>query len=156
MAGDFTGQDEFFMQMALAAARKVATRGEVPVGAVVVAPEGKVLGCSGNLPIEQRDPSAHAEMVALRQAAAVLNNYRLTGCTIYVTLEPCPMCAGAMVHARLARVVFGAEDPKGGGMVSRYRIGSDGLLNHTLAVDGGLLAGEAAALLRDFFRERRG
>jgi tRNA(adenine34) deaminase len=143
------------MEMALVEARLVAGRGEVPVGAVVVGPGGEVLGRSGNRPIELHDPSAHAEMLAMRQAAAALNNYRLTGCTIYVTLEPCPMCAGAMVHARLARVVFGAEDPKGGGIVSRYRVGTDGLLNHTLEVQGGLLAEESAKLLRDFFRERR-
>lgn len=148
-------QDEFFMEMALAEAREVAGRGEVPVGAVVVGRDGQVLGRSGNRPIELHDPSAHAEMLAMRQAAASLGNYRLTGCTVYVTLEPCPMCAGAMVHARLARVVFGAEDPKGGGMVSRYRIGNDGLLNHTLAFESGVLAEESAGLLRDFFRKRR-
>jgi tRNA(adenine34) deaminase len=155
LSGIGTKQDESFMEMALVEARQVALRGEVPVGAVVVGPGGEVLGRSGNRPIELHDPSGHAEMLAMRQAAATLNNYRLTGCTIYVTLEPCPMCAGAMVHARLARVVFGAEDPKGGGMVSRYRIGTDGLLNHTLEVQGGLLAEESANLLRDFFRERR-
>lgn len=149
-------QDEFFMAMALAEARQVAERGEVPVGAVVVDPAGQVVGRSGNRPIELHDPSGHAEMLALRQAATALNNYRLSGCTIYVTLEPCPMCAGAMVHARVARVVFGAEDPKGGGMVSRYQIGSDGLLNHALEFEGGVLAEESAGLLRDFFRERRG
>ncbi len=155
MPGTGAKQDEFFMEMALAEARQVAKRGEVPIGAVVVDQAGQVLGRSGNRPIELHDPSAHAEMLALRQAAAALSNYRLTGCTIYVTLEPCPMCAGAMVHARLARVVFGAEDPKGGGMVSRYRIGNDGLLNHTLEFESGLLAEESARLLRDFFRERR-
>lgn len=148
-------RDEDFMQMALAEARLVAERGEVPVGAVVVDPSGLVLATSGNRPIELHDPSGHAEMLAMRQAAAGLNNYRLTGCTVYVTLEPCPMCAGAMVHARLARVVFGAEDPKGGGLVSRYRIGSDGLLNHRLEIEGGVLAEDASVLLRDFFRERR-
>ena len=155
MSGTVAQQDEFFMKMALVEARQVAGRGEVPVGAVVVDQAGQVLGRSGNRPIELHDPSAHAEMLALRQAATALNNYRLSGCTIYVTLEPCPMCAGAMVHARLGRVVFGAEDPKGGGLVSRYRIGTDGLLNHTLEFEGGLLAEEAAKLLKDFFRERR-
>lgn len=147
--------DETYMRMALAEALQVAARGEVPVGAVVVDPGGRVLGGSGNRPIELHDPSGHAEMLAMRQAAAVLGNYRLTGCTLYVTLEPCPMCAGAMVHARLRRVVFGADDPKGGGLVSRYRIGADGLLNHSLLVEGGVLAAEATALLRDFFREKR-
>ena len=155
MPAAFTQQDEIFMNMALAEARQVARRGEVPVGAVVVDPAGLVVGRSGNRPIELHDPSAHAELLALRQAAATLRNYRLAGCTIYVTLEPCPMCAGAMVLARLARVVFGAEDPKGGGMVSRYRIGSDGRANHVLTLVGGLLAEEAAGLLRNFFRERR-
>ncbi|MEN8142781.1 MAG: tRNA adenosine(34) deaminase TadA [Thermodesulfobacteriota bacterium] len=148
-------QDEHFMEIALDEARQVALLGEVPVGAVVVDPEGKVLGRSGNRPIELNDPAGHAEMLAMRQAAAALDNYRLTGCTIYVTLEPCPMCAGAMVHARIERVVYGAEDSKGGGLVSKYRIGSDGLLNHSLQVEGGVLADEAAGLLKGFFRERR-
>lgn len=143
------------MKMALDEARQVALRGEVPVGAVVVGPEGEVLGRSGNRPIELNDPAAHAEMLAMRQAAEALGNYRLTGCTLYVTLEPCPMCAGAMVHARVGRVVFGAEDPKGGGLVSRYRIGSDGLLNHSLQVEAGVLAEESSQLLKGFFRERR-
>ena len=147
--------DERFMKMALEEARQVAARGEVPVGAVVVGPGGKVLGRSGNRPIELNDPAGHAEMLAMRQAAETLGNYRLTGCTVYVTLEPCPMCAGAMVHARIERVVYGAEDPKGGGLVSRYRIGSDGLLNHSLEVKGGVLAAESAGLMRDFFRARR-
>lgn len=155
MPATITKQDELFMGMALAEARQAARHGEVPVGAIVVDSDGQILGRSGNRPIQLHDPSAHAEMLALRQAAETLNNYRLTGCTIYVTLEPCPMCAGAMVHARVARVVFGAEDPKGGGVASRYRIGSDGLLNHVLEIEGGVLAGEAAVLLRDFFRERR-
>jgi tRNA(adenine34) deaminase len=144
------------MELALAEARKVSQLGEVPVGAVVVSPDGRVLAASGNRPIDLRDPSGHAEMLAIRQAAESFGNYRLTGCTIYVTLEPCPMCAGAMVHARLGRVVFAADDPKGGGMVSRYRIGTDGLLNHSLVVEGGLLAEESSRLLKDFFRERRG
>ncbi len=144
------------MKMALAEARQVAERGEVPIGAVVVGPDGRILGRSGNRPIELHDPSGHAEMLAMRQAAGALGNYRLTGCTVFVTLEPCPMCAGAMVHARLARVVFAADDPKGGGLVSRYRIGSDGLLNHALVVEGGLLAEESSRLLREFFKARRG
>ena len=147
--------DKDYMEMALAEARQVADRGEVPVGAVVVSRDGKVLGRSGNRPIELHDPSGHAEMLAMRQAAMTLGNYRLNDCTIYVTLEPCPMCAGAMVHARLARIVFAADDPKGGGIISRYRIGSDGLLNHSLIVEGGLLAEESSRLLRDFFRTRR-
>lgn len=155
MAGTFTEQDEAFMRLALAEAGQAALCGEVPVGAVVVGPTGQVLGRSGNRPLELQDPSGHAEMLAVRQAAAALHNYRLIDCTLYVTLEPCPMCAGVMVHARLGRVVFGAEDPKGGGMISRYRIGSDGRLNHSLVIEGGLFAEEAAGLLRDFFRQRR-
>ena len=147
--------DEHYMEMALAEARQVAEHGEVPVGAVVVSPDGLVLGRSGNRPIELQDPSGHAEMLAIRQAAEATGNYRLTDCTIYVTLEPCPMCAGAMVHARLGRVVFAADDPKGGGMISQYRIGTDGLLNHSLVVEGGLLAEESSQLLRDFFKARR-
>jgi tRNA(adenine34) deaminase len=150
-----TKPDHVYMEMALAEARLVMARGEVPVGAVVVDPEGRVIGRSGNRPIEINDPSGHAEMLAMRQAASELNNYRLTGCTVFVTLEPCPMCAGAMVHARLSRVVFGADDPKGGALVSRYRIGNDGLLNHNLSVEGGVLAEEASCLLRDFFKARR-
>ena len=114
-----------------------------------------MLGRGGNRPIALHDPSGHAEMLAMRQAAEVIGNYRLNGCTLYVTLEPCPMCAGAMVHARLARVVFGADDPKGGGLTSKYRIGNDGLLNHSLDIEGGLLADESSRLLKDFFRERR-
>ena len=147
--------DKDYMEMALAEARQVAELGEVPIGAVVVSPDGQVLGRSGNRPIELHDPSGHAEMLAMRQASSQLGNYRLTDCTIYVTLEPCPMCAGAMVHARLARVVFAADDPKGGAMGSRYRIGSDGLLNHALVVEGGLLAEESSQLLREFFQARR-
>lgn len=148
-------QKEFFMGIALDEARAVGSRGEVPVGAVLVDQNGKVLGRSGNRPIELHDPTAHAEILALRQAAATVGNYRLAGCTLYVTLEPCPMCAGAIVHARLKRVVFGAEDPKGGGMISRYRIGSDGLLNHLVEIEKGVCAEAASELLRDFFRQRR-
>jgi tRNA(adenine34) deaminase len=144
-----------YMQRALDEARASAARGEVPVGAVVVDPDGKVLACAGNSPIGLTDPVAHAEMLALREAARAAGNYRLTGCTIYVTLEPCVMCAGAMVHARIKRIVYGADDPKGGGIVSCYRIGTDGQLNHELEIVGGVMAREASELLRNFFKERR-
>ena len=148
-------QDEYFMRLALAEAKAAGERGEVPVGAVLVDAAGRLLAGAGNRTIENNDPLGHAEILVMREGARILRNYRLTGCTIYVTLEPCVMCAGAMVHARLARVVHGAGDPKGGGLSSLYRIGTDGLLNHTFQVTGGILAGEAAELLREFFRERR-
>lgn len=143
------------MRMAIAEGRAAGKRGEVPVGAVLVDLAGQVLARDGNRTIELHDPSAHAEMMVLRAAGQKGANYRLTGTTLYVTLEPCVMCAGAMVHARIGRLVYGATDPKAGGMVSRYQVGSDGLLNHRIPVDGGLLAEECGALLRDFFRERR-
>jgi len=144
------------MNMALDEAHKSALRGEVPVGAVIVDSRGKVLARSGNRPIELHDPSGHAEMLALRQACVETGNYRLEDSTLYVTLEPCVMCAGAMVHARITRLVYGAEDPKGGGVVSLYKIGQDGLLNHHIEIQGGVKAAEAAELLQNFFRERRG
>lgn len=143
------------MELALAAARDAATRGEVPVGAVVVDPDGGLLACDGNRTIGLADPSAHAEMLAMRAAGSKLGNYRLTGCTLYVTLEPCVMCAGAMVHARIGRLVYGATDPKTGAIESVYRIGCDGRLNHRFEVLGGVMAAEAASLLRDFFKTRR-
>jgi tRNA(adenine34) deaminase len=147
--------DEHFMHLALDEARAAAERGEVPVGAVLVDAGRRLLAGAGNRIIEGNDPLGHAEILVLREGARILRNYRLTGCTIYVTLEPCVMCAGAMVHARLARVVHGASDPKGGALSSLYRVGTDGLLNHRFQVTGGVLAGEAAALLQEFFRERR-
>lgn len=143
------------MQLALQEARKAAARGEVPVGAVLVDKAGTVLAANGNRTIESCDPTGHAEMLVLRAAGKQLNNYRLPGTILYVTLEPCAMCAAAMVHARIARLVFGTEDPKAGGVVSRYLIGGDGLLNHSFVVEGGHDAEECAALLKDFFKERR-
>jgi tRNA(adenine34) deaminase len=143
------------MERALVQARFAAAAGEVPVGAVVVAADGMVLAEAGNDCIKASDPSGHAEMRALRQAARIVANYRLPGVTVYVTLEPCPMCATLLVHARIARLVFGAADPKGGAVVSKYRIGSDGLLNHGFAVTGGICAEECSRLLRDFFRNLR-
>ncbi len=143
------------MELALAQAQQAAERGEVPVGAVVVSPAGELLARDGNRTIELADPSAHAEMLAMRAAGIKLGNYRLTACTLYVTLEPCVMCAGAMIHARIGRVVYGATDPKTGAIASVYQIGGDGRLNHGLDTESGVLAVEAATLLRDFFKARR-
>ena len=147
--------DAHYMQLALKQAELAAQRGEVPVGAVLVDAQGAVLACDGNRPIEYSDPTAHAEMVVLRQAGLRLANYRLAGTTMYVTIEPCVMCAGALVHARVSRLVYGADDPKAGGMVSLYQVGRDGRLNHSLEVAGGVLAGECSAVLRDFFQRKR-
>lgn len=147
--------DDAFMAVALDEARQSAQRGEVPIGAVLVGADGEILARAGNSPIVLHDPTAHAEIQVLRAAARKVGNYRLTGTTLYVTLEPCVMCAGALVQARVKRLVYGAEDPKAGGMVSCYQVGCDGVLNHTLAVRGGVLAAEATAILKDFFRTRR-
>ena len=147
--------DRQMMERALDQARLAAKAGEVPVGAVVVDHQGNLVAEAGNNCIAASDPSGHAEMLAVRRAAKVLGNYRLPGTTLYVTLEPCPMCAALLVHARISRLVFGATDPKSGGVVSQYRIGNDGLLNHAFTVTGGVLADECSQLLRDFFRNRR-
>lgn len=144
-----------FMMLALLEASRAAERGEVPVGAVLVDQAGKVLAQEGNRTIELSDPAGHAEMLVLRRAAQVFGNYRLTGTTLYVTLEPCIMCAGAMVHARINQLIFGAADPKAGGVVSLYQITSDPRLNHRVAVESGVLAEESALLLRSFFQGRR-
>ncbi len=144
-----------FMELALKEARCAARRGEVPVGAVLVDASGNILARDGNRSIEHCDPAGHAEMMVLRAAGRRVGNYRLTGTTLYVTLEPCLMCAGAMVHARIGRLVYGALDPKAGAVVSLFTIGSDERLNHVMEIEGGVLAAESAALLRDFFRQRR-
>ncbi len=144
------------MREALKEAEKAAHKGEVPIGAVVVGPSGEIIGRGYNQPIGLCDPTAHAEIIALREAAKCLGNYRLLGCEIYVTLEPCPMCAGALVYARLKRLVFGAQDLKAGACGSVYNIVQDKRLNHQLEVAGGLLAEECRALLQAFFRLRRG
>ncbi|MGE4330176.1 tRNA adenosine(34) deaminase TadA [Diaphorobacter sp.] len=146
--------DVRWMREALAQARAAQQAGEVPVGAVLVR-EGQVIATGHNAPIASHDPTQHAEMAALRAAAHVLGNYRLDGCTLYVTLEPCPMCSGAMLHARLPRVVFGAADPKTGAAGSVVNLFAEPRLNHQTAVQGGVLADECGALLSDFFRERR-
>ena len=147
--------DENMMLLALAQARVAAEAGEVPVGAVIVGSDGRVLAEAGNDCIGAADPSGHAEMRAIRMAARLTGNYRLPGAQVYVTLEPCPMCAALLVHSRIERLIFGATDPKGGAVVSKYRIGSDGLLNHRFAVTGGVLAEECGRLLRNFFQNRR-
>ena len=143
-----------FMQLALAQAREAAASGEVPVGAVVVR-DGEVIATGRNAPIDSHDPTAHAEIVALRAAAQALGNYRLDDCELYVTLEPCAMCSGAMLHARLKRVVFGAADPKTGTAGSVVNLFSEAALNHQTALRGGVLTDECGAVLQDFFRQRR-
>jgi tRNA(adenine34) deaminase len=145
---------ESLMREALALAEEAARAGEVPVGAVVVK-EGEIVGRGWNRPISTSDPTAHAEIVALREAAARLGNYRLPGCELYVTLEPCAMCVGAMLHARLARVVYGATDPKTGACGSVVALAAEARLNHQTAFEGGVLAEECGALLKRFFAERR-
>jgi len=148
-------EHETYMREALAEAEKGALQGEVPVGALLVTPDGDIIARAHNRPISLNDPTAHAEILVLRQAAAQLANYRLPGHVLYVTLEPCVMCVGAMVQARLAMVVYGATDPKGGGIESVYQIGTDGLLNHRLQAYGGILAEASEVLLRAFFRAKR-
>jgi len=150
------GSPEQYMEIALEEARRAAARGEVPIGAVLVSSGGQLIAQNGNRTIELCDPGAHAEMLVLRQAGKLLGNYRLPDTTLYVTLEPCVMCAGALVHARVSRLVYGALDPKAGWGVSLFQVGQDARLNHLLAVEGGLLAEESSSLLRDFFRQRRG
>jgi tRNA(adenine34) deaminase len=147
-------QDERFMREALALAAQGAALGEVPVGAVLVH-EGQIVGRGFNCPISQHDPSAHAEMVAVRDAAQALQNYRLPGVTLYVTLEPCSMCAGLIVHSRIQRVVYGATEPKAGVVVSRGQFFEQAFLNHRVLVEGGVLAEECGAVLSEFFRQRR-
>jgi tRNA(adenine34) deaminase len=146
--------DEQWMGEALALARFAGSEGEVPVGAIVVS-EGRVVGKGSNAPIGLHDPSAHAEIQALRQAATALGNYRLAGCSLFVTLEPCAMCAGAIMHARIARVVFGAKDPKTGACGSVVDLFANERLNHHTRVEGGLMSTECGELLSVFFRERR-
>jgi len=142
------------MGEALALARSAAARGEVPVGAIVVCNDA-IVGRGGNSPIAVSDPTAHAEIAALREAAAVRRNYRLVDCALYVTLEPCAMCAGAMLHARIARVVYGARDPKTGACGSVIDLFADRRLNHHATVVGGVRAEECGMLLSDFFAARR-
>ncbi|MBU3567208.1 tRNA adenosine(34) deaminase TadA [Polynucleobacter alcilacus] len=146
--------DRQFMQQALEQAQLAALAGEVPVGAVLVR-DGQVISRAFNKPITDHDPSAHAEMLALRQAALAAENYRLPGATLYVTLEPCTMCAGAILHARLDRIVYGASDPKTGAAGSVLDVFSSEQINHQTSVEGGVMGEECGQLLRDFFKERR-
>ena len=147
--------DERWMRRALELAQRACREGEVPVGALAVQ-HGEVVGEGWNRPIAAADPAAHAEICALRAAAAHLGNYRLAECTLYVTVEPCVMCAGALVHARIARLVFGAAEPKTGAVTSRMALLEQPWLNHRVSWQGGILAAECAQLLADFFRRRRG
>ena len=154
MSGGDGAGDEPFMRRALTLAREAAAEGEVPVGAVLVR-DGVILAEGRNRPISGHDPTGHAEIVCLRRAGAAAGNYRLPGTTLYVTLEPCPMCAGAMVHARVRRLVYGAADPKSGAAGSVFALTDSERLNHRIETVGGVLADECGELLRDFFRERR-
>lgn len=143
------------MQLALAEARKAGDAGEVPIGAIAVVP-GYIVGFGQNRVLREFDPTAHAEIVALREAASVLGNYRLKGVTLYVTLEPCAMCAGAMIHARIGRLIYGATDPKAGAAGSVLSVVNHPKLNHQMQITSGILADECGEILRTFFRERRG
>ncbi|MBF8779884.1 nucleoside deaminase [Pseudomonas fulva] len=146
--------DQQFMRLALALAAEGAAMGEVPVGAVLVQ-HGQVIGQGFNRPISDSDPSAHAEMVAIRAAARAASNYRLPGSTLYVTLEPCSMCAGLIVHSRIARVVYGALEPKAGVVQSQGQFFTQGFLNHRVLYEGGVLAQECGQILSEFFMARR-
>jgi tRNA(adenine34) deaminase len=147
-------EDDVYMRMALDLAAQAAAAGEVPVGAVVVR-DGEVLGQGWNRPISTCDATAHAEIVALREASRACGNYRLPGATLYVTIEPCTMCVGAMIHARVERVVFGAPEPKAGALVSRLNLAEANHWNHRLQVTGDVCAEEAAEIMRAFFQMRR-
>ena len=146
--------DTQFMQAAMDEARAAAAAGEVPIGAVMVH-AGKIVARSGNRTIREVDPTAHAEIVVLREAARVLGNYRLAGTTLYVTIEPCSMCAGAMIQARVARLVYGADDPKGGAVRSCFEVLTHPRLNHQVEITSGILAAECAAIIQSFFAGRR-
>lgn len=147
--------DQEYMQMALTLAAEAADAGEVPVGALVVK-DGEIIGRGYNAPISCHDPSAHAEIRAMRDAAQNIGNYRLVGCTLYVTLEPCAMCTGAIQHARIARLVYGASDPKTGACGSVVDLMAESRLNHHAEVEGGVMAPECGAVLSAFFAARRG
>lgn len=147
--------DEVWMRAALEEARAAMAAGEVPIGAIAVIGD-EIVGRGQNRVLRDNDPTAHAEIVALRAAATAIGNYRLLDCELYVTLEPCAMCAGAMIHARLGRLIFGAADPKAGAAGSVLEVLNHPQLNHKMPVTAGILAEDCGALLRDFFRERRG
>lgn len=149
-----TGTDIDYMQIALSLARQAAQNGEVPVGAIVVK-DGVVIGRGSNAPITLQDPTAHAEIIAMREAAQYVGNYRLVGCTLYVTLEPCAMCSGTVQHARIAKLVYGASDPKTGACGSVINLMNEPKLNHHCEVISGILAQECGAVLTEFFKQRR-
>jgi tRNA(adenine34) deaminase len=146
--------DELWMEEALRSAQRALEAGEVPVGAVVVC-EGQIVGRGWNRNITDSDPTAHAEMIALREAGAAVGNHRLGSCELFVTIEPCAMCAGALVHARVKRLVYGADDPKAGAVHSMMQVVNHPQLNHKIEARGGVLAGRSAELLQEFFRNRR-
>ena len=145
--------DEFFMRQALVEAQKSLSKDEVPVGAVLVS-ENEIISCAHNEPVAKNDPTAHAEMIAIRKAGSKMRNYRLSGCDLYVTLEPCAMCLGAAVHARISRLIFGALDPKGGAVESVMKFPLE-RMNHRVEIVGGVLAGECGKILKDFFKIKR-
>ena len=149
-----TVDDQHWMLEAIVEAKKAGAAGEVPVGAVLVA-DGHIIGRGYNQTITTHDPTAHAEIIALRQAAAAIENYRLINTTLYVTLEPCTMCAGAMIHSRIGRLVFGAPEPKAGAVISQVQSLDQAFLNHVIEYSGGVLQADCAKLLTDFFRHRR-
>ncbi len=149
-----TKQDQIYMQAAIALAKQAAENGEVPVGAIVVK-DGEIIGRGSNAPIGLHDPSAHAEILAMREAASNIGNYRLVDCTLYVTLEPCAMCSGAIQHARIANLIYGASDPKTGACGSVINLMTEEKLNHHTTVKSGVLAEEAGQILSNFFRQRR-
>ena len=143
------------MRVALAEAGKAARYDEVPVGAVVVSPEGEIISRAYNRPIATCDPTAHAEIIALRKAARKIGNYRLSGCRLVATIEPCPMCTGAALHARVSEIIYGADDPKAGAVRTMYNLATDHRFNHQAVVTPGILAEQCAALLTEFFQRRR-
>ena len=150
----FADADNLFMQLALEEARAAAIAGEIPIGALLVH-DGKVLARSGNRTIRDCDPTAHAEIVVIREAAAALCNYRMSGTTLYVTIEPCSMCAGAIIQARIPRLVYGADDPKGGAVRSCFEVLTASRLNHQVEITAGILAADSVAILQSFFGARR-
>ncbi|MCF8053668.1 MAG: tRNA adenosine(34) deaminase TadA [Deltaproteobacteria bacterium] len=152
--GGVVAIDEQYLRLALKEARRALQKNEVPIGAVAVC-GGKVTAKAHNQTISKNDPTAHAEVLALRKAAKAVGNYRLTATTLYVTIEPCAMCVGALLHARIKRLVFGATEPKGGCVVSKVQLLTPGLFNHQIAVTGGVLSEECAAILSGFFQQKR-
>ena len=143
------------MKEALKEAKEGFKAGEVPVGAVIASHDGEIISKAHNRPISLNDPTAHAEILAIRKAGLIINNYRLMECILAVTIEPCPMCMGAAINARIAQLVFGARDPKSGAAGSVYDIGGDGLLNHTIEITSGIMERECGELMQDFFKARR-